>query len=120
LRLRDGPRFVRWQPVSGGSANANGHFDQARRHRGPKALGAKVNVMAAIGIGRMHNDGLQDTVLPNVVSEFSQLRFGEFSAGVVGIFEQKAHWKHPWRNGRIWRFGQGNFERQIKPRRSGL
>ena len=65
----------------------------------PQTLGAEVDEVATVPIGRVHDDGLQDAVLADVFSQLLELGVGKFGARVVAVFvQQMDRRKHgpPW------------------------
>ncbi len=54
--------------------------------RGTQSLGAEVDAVAALRVGGMHDDRLQDAALADVVGEFVDLGVGELGARVVRVF----------------------------------
>ena len=66
-------------------ANDDRDFAQAALQRGAQSLGAEVKAVAALRVGGMRNEGLQDAALANVVGEFVDLGVGELGAGCSGL-----------------------------------
>jgi hypothetical protein len=64
-------------------------FNQPRTLRRTPTLGAEVNEAASLRIDGMHDDRLQDAVLPNVFGEFVELGLGDIGARVVRVFAQR-------------------------------
>lgn len=54
-------------------------------------LGAEVDAVPAIAIGRMHDERLQDAALPDVRSGLCKRVLGELGARVVRIFVEQRH-----------------------------
>ena len=62
------------------------HFSEAGPPGSAQALGAEVDLVAALRIGGMDDDGLQDAALTDVVGEFAEIGVGEFGAWITRVF----------------------------------
>lgn len=70
-------------------ANNDGNLLQTCPLGRAQSLGAEVDAVAAIRIGGMNDDGLQDAVPADVVGECVELGVGELGARVVRVFLER-------------------------------
>jgi hypothetical protein len=70
-------------------AHDNRNLIEPGSHRGAQALGAEVDAVPALTIGRVHDERLQDTTLSDVRGEFFDRVFGELGSRVVRILVQQ-------------------------------
>ena len=72
--------------VCGCIAHDHGYFIKPCSPGGTKSLGTEVDSVAPRRVSGMHDDGLQDAVLADVVGEFFDLRIWEFGTRIVRVF----------------------------------
>jgi hypothetical protein len=66
-------------------ANNDRNLKKPSADRSAQPLGAEVDTVPAILVGRMHDDRLKDAALLDVLSQQFERVLGELGAGVVGI-----------------------------------
>ena len=69
---------------------------QTGANRCAQPLGAEVDLVPAIVIGRMHDERLQDAALLDVLSELCERLLGELGARVVRILVEHRHGHEQW------------------------
>lgn len=66
----------------------DGHLDQPRQLRCAPATGAEVDAIAPVAVNRMHDDGLENAALTNVLGQLGEFILGQLRARVARVLMQ--------------------------------
>ena len=81
-------------------AHDDWNFMQSGSDRRAQSLGTEVDAVAAVNIGRVDDERLQDAAQPDVGGEFSEREFGELGSRIARVFVKASgrHEQGPTRN----------------------